>query len=90
MTAAAIDAPQPRRRPGALARLLRQPLGAAGLLIVAAFVAAALLAPVLPLSDPDLAEPARRLVPPLSGAGPLGTDLRLEEGSLPTREQKRS
>ncbi|QZO02273.1 dipeptide/oligopeptide/nickel ABC transporter permease/ATP-binding protein [Chenggangzhangella methanolivorans] len=38
------------------------------------FVAAAVLAPLLPLADPDLAEPARRLMPPLSGHGLLGTD----------------
>ena len=55
-------------------RLLRQPLAATGLLIVAALVLLALAAPLLPLPDPDLAEPARRLKPPLSSFGALGTD----------------
>lgn len=68
----------PRRGAGMPAplptRLMRQPLAAAGLAIVAAFVAAALLAPILPLADPDLSEPARRLIPPLTDGHLLGTD----------------
>lgn len=54
--------------------LLRQPLAATGLAVVATLVLLALAAPLLPLPDPDLAEPARRLQPPLSGFGALGTD----------------
>ncbi|WP_020180693.1 dipeptide/oligopeptide/nickel ABC transporter permease/ATP-binding protein [Methylopila sp. M107] len=72
MTAAATAVPA--RRPGAASRLTRQPLAAAGGLIVIAFVAVALLAPVLPLPDQDLGEAVNRLKAPLSGFGLLGTD----------------
>jgi peptide/nickel transport system permease protein len=37
-------------------------------------VAAALLAPALPLPDPNRTEPSRRLAPPLAPGHPLGTD----------------
>jgi peptide/nickel transport system permease protein len=61
-------------RGGALGRLARQPLAAAGLAIVAVFLVVAIAAPILPIPDPDLAAPAERLHPPLSGHGLLGTD----------------
>ena len=70
MTAAALRLPAA----GPLARLARQPLAAAGLAIVLGFVLLALLAPVLPLADPDAARPALRLQAPLAGYGLLGTD----------------
>ncbi len=73
MTAAAIPASHSRRA-GPLARLMRQPLAAVGLAIVAAFLAVAMLAPILPLADPNLSEPARRLIPPLTDGHLLGTD----------------
>jgi peptide/nickel transport system permease protein len=56
------------------ARLLRQPLAGAGFAIVAAFVALAILAPWLPLADPDAAAPMNRLAPAFAGQGLLGTD----------------
>ena len=73
MTAATATGAAPRTA-GAFGRLTRQPLAAIGLAITAVFAAAAILAPVLPLADPDIAEPALRLMPPLSGHGLLGTD----------------
>ncbi|RXF74493.1 ABC transporter permease, partial [Hansschlegelia zhihuaiae] len=61
-------------RERAVGRLIRQPLAAAGLAIVAAFLFVAIAAPILPIPAPDLAAPAERLHPPLSGQGLLGTD----------------
>ncbi len=64
----------PRRAPSSLRLLLRDPLAAAGLVIVVAIVLIAVLAPVLPLADPNLTAPAERLQPPLSAGAILGTD----------------
>jgi peptide/nickel transport system permease protein len=62
------------RRTGALGRLLEHQPVLIGILIVAVIVAAALLAPALPLADPNRTQPARRLAPPLSAGFLLGSD----------------
>jgi peptide/nickel transport system permease protein len=54
--------------------LLRNRLAAAGLALLTLIVLAALLAPVLPLHDPNLTEPANRLLRPGAAGHPLGTD----------------
>ena len=59
---------------GFLARLLRNRMAAAGLLVLALILAVVLAAPVLPLADPDATDPARRLLPPFSEGAWLGTD----------------
>ena len=45
-----------------------------GALVVSVIVAAAILAPVLPLADPNRTQPGRRLVAPLSAGLLLGSD----------------
>ena len=62
------------RRTSAWARLSRNGLAVVGLAIVVAIVGIALLAPVLPLADPDITAPANRLLPPFSHGAWLGTD----------------
>ncbi|MCK5933573.1 MAG: dipeptide/oligopeptide/nickel ABC transporter permease/ATP-binding protein [Fulvimarina manganoxydans] len=62
------------RRPSAFALLLNNRLAAFGLVILVLVVAAALLAPLLPLADPNATDPANRLAPPLSDGHLLGTD----------------
>ena len=47
---------------------------AAGALVVAAVAMIALLAPALPLPDPNRTQPSRRLAPPLTPGYPLGSD----------------
>ena len=62
------------RRTSAWARLSRNGLAVAGLVIVVVIVAIALAAPILPLADPNVTEPANRLLPPFSEGAWLGTD----------------
>jgi peptide/nickel transport system permease protein len=47
---------------------------AAGAAIVLGVAALAVLAPMLPLADPNRTQPSRRLAPPLSPGHPLGSD----------------
>jgi len=54
--------------------LMNNRLAAAGLYVLVAIVILALLAPVLPIADPDVTEPANRLQPAFSDAHLLGTD----------------
>jgi len=61
-------------RPGAWRRLRHNALATTGLVIVVALVAIALLAPLLPLADPNVTAPAQRLLPPLTPGAWLGTD----------------
>ncbi|MGA0530484.1 dipeptide/oligopeptide/nickel ABC transporter permease/ATP-binding protein [Hansschlegelia sp. KR7-227] len=74
MSASAVagDAAFAASRP--FGRLIRQPLAATGLVIVAVFAFAALAAPWLPIADPNLAVPTDRLRPPFGDHGLLGTD----------------
>ena len=62
------------RRPSAFALLLNNRLAAFGLVVLLLVIAAALLAPLLPLADPNATDPANRLAPPLSAGHLLGTD----------------
>jgi peptide/nickel transport system permease protein len=47
---------------------------AAGVAIVLGIALLAVLAPLLPLADPNRTQPSRRLAPPLSAGYPLGSD----------------
>jgi len=60
--------------PGTEAARRRGRWRAAGLVIVLAVVAAAALAPALPLADPNRTQPSRRLATPLTPGYPLGSD----------------
>jgi peptide/nickel transport system permease protein len=57
-----------------IGRLLGNQSVLIGALIVSVIVAAALLAPVLPLADPNRTQPGRRLAAPLSAGLLLGSD----------------
>ncbi|MEC9244494.1 MAG: dipeptide/oligopeptide/nickel ABC transporter permease/ATP-binding protein [Pseudomonadota bacterium] len=61
-------------RPGPVRLLLNNTLAASGLVLLVLIIAAALLAPLLPLPDPDATAPANRLLRPLSEGHLLGTD----------------
>lgn len=78
MTAPVTDAiPAPRRtarRPGTWRLLMNNRLAFAGFNVIAFVVVMALLAPVLPLPDPDATNPAERLAPAFSQDHLLGTD----------------
>lgn len=92
----ASDAPATRAqaRLGALYRLLRKllrhPIGVAGLVLVGLMVLGALLAPWLPLADPSAQSLGERLLPPSAthwlGTDTLGRDIlaRLAFGARPT------
>ncbi len=56
------------------ALLFRNRLAGIGALILLTIIAVSLAAPLLPLQDPNLTAPAKRLLPPLSEAHWLGTD----------------
>src|SRR5947207_14003472 len=68
----AADATRRRRAFGRLAT--RNRLAVLAALVLAAAVLAALLAPWLPLADPDVVDTPNRLRPPLSAGHALGTD----------------
>jgi peptide/nickel transport system permease protein len=78
MTAQTVEAAQPvkerPRRPTAWQLLMNNTLAAAGFYIIAVIIAVALLAPVLPLPDPNATSPADRLMPMFSEGHLLGTD----------------
>ena len=61
-------------RPGAWARLRKNTLAVIGLVIVAIVVVISLLAPILPLADPDVTDLGNRLLPPFQSGHILGTD----------------
>ncbi len=73
MTATALPASPPRRRSN-WQLLMANRLAAAGLFILAFVVLLAVLAPVLPLPNPDITDQPNRLLPPLTGGHLLGTD----------------
>jgi ABC-type dipeptide/oligopeptide/nickel transport system permease subunit len=62
------------RRPGPLARLLRDPMAALALAFILLVLLAALLAPVLAPSDPYESDLSRAMQPPGSEGLPLGAD----------------
>ena len=78
MSAPAVDTAAPaaneNRRAGAWQLLMNNTLAAAGFWILVVVVAVAVLAPVLPLQDPDKTELANRLQPLFSAGHLLGTD----------------
>ena len=61
-------------RPGTFRLFANNRLAALGLAVLAAIVILALLAPVLPLDDPAVTDPANRLLPPGTAGHILGTD----------------
>tara|TARA_R110002020_G_scaffold58372_4_gene160034 strand:+ start:1479 stop:3428 length:1950 start_codon:yes stop_codon:yes gene_type:complete len=71
---AARPAKRSSGRPDNLGLLLNNKLATAGLAIFTLIVLIALLAPWLPLPDPDVTAPADRLLRPLSEGHLLGTD----------------
>ncbi len=54
--------------------ILRNRLAALGAVILALVVLVCILAPLLPIADPDLTDPANRLIPPFTDGYLLGTD----------------
>ena len=69
--------PAPERSSGRLSSwqlLMANRLAAAGLFILGGIVLLAVLAPVLPLPDPNITDQPNRLLPPLSDGHLLGTD----------------
>lgn len=61
-------------RPNAWARLRKNTLAVIGLALVALIAATSLLAPLLPLADPDVTALEKRLQPPFQSEHLLGTD----------------
>ncbi|HUF55201.1 MAG TPA: dipeptide/oligopeptide/nickel ABC transporter permease/ATP-binding protein [Thermohalobaculum sp.] len=61
-------------RPSPFRLLVANPLSAAGLVLLVLLVAVVLVTPVLPLPDPDVTDPAQRLLRPGAEGHPLGTD----------------
>lgn len=55
-------------------RFFQRPGGVIGALVILLFLLGGILAPVLPLPDPFAANPALRLLPPLTEGHPFGTD----------------
>lgn len=76
----AVGGPLPQQRqdvphpPTPLQRFLTNRWAVCGALIVVAVVTLAVLAPILPLRDPNATQPSRRLSPPMSPGHPLGAD----------------
>lgn len=63
-----------RKRRSNLQLLMANRLAAAGLFIFGFIVILALLAPILPIPNPDITDQPNRLLPPLSAGHLLGTD----------------
>jgi peptide/nickel transport system permease protein len=74
MTDMTLIAPEPRKRRTNWQLLMANRLAAAGLFIFGFIVLLAVLAPVLPLPNPDITDQPNRLLPPLSDGHLLGTD----------------
>jgi peptide/nickel transport system permease protein len=78
MTAETVDtAPAVKecsRRPTAWQLLMNNTLAAAGFYVIAVIVVVAVLAPILPLQDPNATSPADRLQPMFTDGHILGTD----------------
>jgi peptide/nickel transport system permease protein len=68
------DSALPRARQSSWQLLVINRLAAAGLIVLCVVVLVSLLAPWLPLADPDLTDQPHRLLPPLSFGHFLGTD----------------
>lgn len=80
MAVEAVGGPVPQQRqdvahpPTPLQRFLTNRWAVGGAFIVIAVVTLAVLAPILPLRDPNATQPSRRLSPPMSPGHPLGAD----------------
>lgn len=61
-------------RPSAFQLLIANRLSAIGLALLVVLLGLAVITPILPLADPDITEPAQRLLRPGAEAHPLGTD----------------
>ena len=72
--AGTAGAPRGGGRPSPFRLLVANRLSALGLAVLAAIAALVLVTPLLPLPDPDVTDPARRLLTPGEGGHPLGTD----------------
>ncbi|MGY6707065.1 MAG: dipeptide/oligopeptide/nickel ABC transporter permease/ATP-binding protein [Rhizobiaceae bacterium] len=74
----AVTAPPPAARkpdrPDAVRLLLNNKMAAGGFVILVLMVLVALLAPLLPLADPNATAPANRLLRPMTDGHLLGTD----------------
>jgi len=66
--------PANRGRPDSLRLLLNNKLATVGLIVLMVIIFVALAAPLLPLADPNITNPANRLMRPLSPDHLLGTD----------------
>ncbi|WP_338723945.1 dipeptide/oligopeptide/nickel ABC transporter permease/ATP-binding protein [Devosia sp. XK-2] len=69
-----LTASEPRKRRTNWQLLMANRLAAAGLFIFGFIVVLAVLAPILPLPNPDITDQPNRLLPPLSDGHLLGTD----------------
>jgi peptide/nickel transport system permease protein len=74
MTEIALAPPSSRKRRSNWQLLMANRLAAVGLFLFGFIVLLALLAPILPLPNPDTTDQPNRLLPPLSGGHLLGTD----------------
>jgi peptide/nickel transport system permease protein len=75
MTDLSVATPPPvRKRRSNLQLLMANRLAAAGLIIFGFIVILALLAPILPIPNPDITDQPNRLLPPFSVGHLLGTD----------------
>ncbi|WP_375599788.1 dipeptide/oligopeptide/nickel ABC transporter permease/ATP-binding protein [Devosia sp. Naph2] len=74
MTDMTLTAPEPRKRRSNWQLLMANRLAAAGLFMFGFIVVLAILAPVLPLPNPDITDQPNRLLPPFSNGHLLGTD----------------
>ena len=74
MTDMTLTAPEPRKRRSNWQLLMANRLAAAGLFLFGFMVILAILAPVLPLPNPDITDQPNRLMPPFAEGHLLGTD----------------
>lgn len=74
MTDMTLSAPEPRKRRSNWQLLMANRLAAAGLFLFGFIVILAVLAPVLPLPNPDITDQPNRLLPPFADGHLLGTD----------------
>ncbi len=74
MSAATAEVATVDSRPGALWQFGRNRVAVFGAALIGVIAVIALLAPVLPLADPDHTDLARRMAPPFSPHALLGTD----------------
>ena len=74
MTDMTLTAPEPRKRRSNWQLLMANRLAAAGLFLFGFIVILAILAPVLPLPNPDITDQPNRLMPPFAEGHLLGTD----------------